>query len=79
MIERYGDLRPNLHPDAWLHASVQVLGDVTVAARASVWPMAVLRGDQGSVSIGEATNIQDGAIAHATGGVSVVRIGARCL
>ncbi|GDX79235.1 gamma carbonic anhydrase family protein [Deltaproteobacteria bacterium] len=78
MIEPFGDLHPRIHADAWLHASVQVLGDVSVAARASVWPTAVLRGDQGAVSIGEATNVQDGAIAHATGGLSVVSIGARC-
>lgn len=78
MIEPFGDLHPRIHADAWLHASVQVLGDVSVAARASVWPTAVLRGDQGAVSIGEATNVQDGAIAHATGGLSAVSIGARC-
>lgn len=77
MIEPYGDLRPEVHPDAWIHPSAQLLGDVAVARRASVWPTAVLRGDQGKVTIGEETNVQDGVIAHGTGGLSVVTIGAR--
>ncbi len=77
MIEAYGALTPDLHPDAWVHPSAQLLGDVAVAARASVWPTAVLRGDQGKVTIGEATNVQDAVVAHGTGGLSVVTIGAR--
>lgn len=78
MIENYGPLRPDLHPDAWVHPGAHVLADVHLAARVSVWPTAVLRGDQGRVSIGEDTNIQDGVVAHGTGGVSVVTVGARC-
>lgn len=77
MIEAYGDLVPEVHPDAWIHPSAHLLGDVAVAARANVWPTAVLRGDQGKVTIGEETNVQDGVIAHGTGGLSVVTIGAR--
>jgi carbonic anhydrase/acetyltransferase-like protein (isoleucine patch superfamily) len=38
----------------------------------------VLRGDQGAIRIGEETSIQDGSIAHATGGLSTTTIGARC-
>ncbi len=78
MIEPYGALRPVIHPDAWVHPGVFVLGDVELAARVNVWPAAVLRGDQGKVTIGEETNVQDGVVAHGTGGVSVVTIGARC-
>lgn len=78
MIERFGSLAPLVHPEAWVHPSAHLLGDVKLAARASVWPTVVLRGDQGAVVIGEDTNLQDGTIAHGTGGVSVVTIGARC-
>ncbi len=78
MIEPYGELRPDIHPNAWLHPGAHVLGDVQLASGVSVWPTVVLRGDQGRISIGEDTNLQDGTIAHGTGGVSVVTIGARC-
>lgn len=41
-----------------------VTGDVTLARGVSVWYGAVLRGDMGAITIGEDTNIQDGAILH---------------
>jgi len=41
-----------------------VIGDVRLAAHASIWPMAVLRGDINFIEIGEGSNIQDGSIVH---------------
>src|SRR5207302_8247989 len=35
-------------------------------AHASIWPGAVLRGDQGPIVIGEGTSVQDNAIIHET-------------
>ncbi|MFZ5476160.1 MAG: gamma carbonic anhydrase family protein [Myxococcota bacterium] len=78
MIERYLHHLPVVDPTAFVHPTAQLIGDVRLAARASVWPGCVLRGDQGGVEIGEETNIQDLTVAHATGGISSVRIGARC-
>jgi carbonic anhydrase/acetyltransferase-like protein (isoleucine patch superfamily) len=43
-----------------------IIGDVRIGPRSSIWPGAVLRGDYGTVVVGEATSIQDGAIIHAT-------------
>lgn len=76
-VEPWGDLRPVIHPDAWLHASAHVLADVTLAAGVNVWPGVVLRGDQGAIHVGVDTNLQDLVVAHATGGISTVEIGAR--
>lgn len=76
-LESFGALAPRVHPEAWVHGSAWLLADVTVGARASIWPGVVLRGDQGAVIIGEDTNVQDLAVAHATGGISTVEIGAR--
>jgi carbonic anhydrase/acetyltransferase-like protein (isoleucine patch superfamily) len=78
MIERWQEHVPAVDPSAWIHPSAVVLGQVTLGARVSVWPTVVLRGDQGGIAIGEETNLQDGTIAHATGGVSTVVVGARC-
>ena len=41
-----------------------VVGDVTLSPGVSVWYNAVLRGDEGAITVGENTNIQDGAILH---------------
>ena len=42
-----------------------VVGDVTLAPGVSVWYNAVVRGDEGAISIGADTNIQDCAVVHA--------------
>jgi len=55
---------PTVHPGAFVHAKAVVIGNVTVGAKASIWPCAVLRGDIAPITIGEGTNIQDGAVVH---------------
>jgi len=60
-----GDRTPSIHPDAFVHPDAVVIGDVRVGAHSSVWPSAVLRGDYGTIIVGERTSIQDGAIIHA--------------
>ena len=42
----------------------RVVGAVTLAKGVSVWYNAVLRGDEGAITVGEDTNIQDGAVLH---------------
>ena len=61
-----GDRVPQIHPDAYVHPDATVIGDVTLGAGSSVWPCAVLRGDYGSITVGERTSIQDGTVVHAT-------------
>ncbi len=77
MIERYLDFSPVIHPDAWVHPTAYIGGEVELAAGVSVWPTAVLRGDQGAIRVGADTNIQDGTVCHATGGQSESIVGAR--
>jgi carbonic anhydrase/acetyltransferase-like protein (isoleucine patch superfamily) len=57
---------PDIAESAWVHGTAVVIGNVTVGADASLWPMTVLRGDVNWIRIGERTNIQDGAILHVT-------------
>ena len=77
MLARYLDFFPNVHPNAFVHVNATVIGDVTLEDEVSVWPGCVLRGDQGAIRVGAWTSIQDGTIAHATGGESTTTIGAR--
>jgi carbonic anhydrase/acetyltransferase-like protein (isoleucine patch superfamily) len=63
-IYALGDLEPRIHPEAFVHPDATVIGDVTLGAFSSVWPSAVLRGDDGPITIGERTSVQDGAVVH---------------
>lgn len=50
--------------DVLICEGARVVGDVTLGKGVSVWYNAVLRGDEGAITIGENTNIQDGAVLH---------------
>ncbi|MGK5637130.1 gamma carbonic anhydrase family protein [Streptomyces sp. URMC 126] len=67
---------PRVDPTAFLAPTAALLGAVSLAARASVWYHAVLRGDFDTIDIGEESNVQDGAVLHADPGFPV-RVGAR--
>lgn len=55
---------PQIDPEAWVAESAVVMGDVQMAAEASLWPLAVARGDMAPISIGPGSNVQDGAVLH---------------
>ena len=57
-------IRPRVHPDAYIAPTAVLIGDVEVAAGASIWFGAVLRGDEATIRIGEGANIQDNAVIH---------------
>ena len=62
---------PQLHPEAWVADSAVVIGDVQLAAGASLWPTAVARGDVCPIRVGEGSNVQDGAVLHGDPGQPV--------
>jgi carbonic anhydrase/acetyltransferase-like protein (isoleucine patch superfamily) len=65
-IYALGDKVPSIHPDAYVHPDATVIGAVTIGADSSVWPQAVLRGDYGTITVGERTSVQDGTVLHCT-------------
>lgn len=65
-IYALGEAEPDIHPDAYVHPDAVVIGSVTLGSEASVWPTAVLRGDDGHIVVGARTSIQDGSIIHTT-------------
>jgi carbonic anhydrase/acetyltransferase-like protein (isoleucine patch superfamily) len=66
-----GDV-PHLGSDCFVHDSAVVIGRVSLGARSSVWPCAVLRGDIERLTVGDDTNVQDGAVLHADPGMPCV-------
>lgn len=70
-VYRLADKTPVL-PNAdeyWIAPNATVIGDVRLARDVSVWFGAVVRGDNDPISIGERSNIQDGAVLHSDPGV----------
>jgi carbonic anhydrase/acetyltransferase-like protein (isoleucine patch superfamily) len=67
---------PRLHPESWVAPNASVIGNVTLAEKASVWYSATLRAEFDPIEIGPGSNVQDSATIHADPGFPVV-IGAR--
>ena len=64
MIRTYQGHRPAIHPSCYIDPSAQILGDVAISERSSVWMNAVLRGDVNSIRVGSCTNVQDCSVLH---------------
>lgn len=62
------DLAPKLAEGAWAAPSADLIGDVRLGSRASVWFGAVIRADNTPIVIGNDSNIQDGAVCHSDPG-----------
>ena len=70
------NLAPQLGAGAWAAPSADLIGDVRLAPRASVWFGAVIRADNTPIIIGDDSNIQDGSVCHSDAGYPLT-IGAR--
>lgn len=65
-IRAYLNTFPRQGKRVYIDPSAVIIGDVLLGDDVSVWPKVVIRGDVNAISIGDATNIQDGAILHVT-------------
>jgi len=73
-----GDQVPVIDGTAYVHPDAVVIGSVTIGAHSSVWPNAVLRGDDGEIRIGARTSVQDCSVLHTTREDSTV-VGDECV
>ena len=55
---------PKVGENTFMAETATLLGDVTIGHDCSIWYGAVLRGDVNTITIGDRTNIQDGAVIH---------------
>lgn len=60
------DKNPIWGNNCFIAQNATIVGDVSMGDNCSVWFNAVIRGDVNSITIGHDTNIQDGAVIHAT-------------
>ncbi|HLI92873.1 MAG TPA: gamma carbonic anhydrase family protein [Puia sp.] len=66
---------PRFGKDCFLAPNATVVGQVEIGNQCSIWFNAILRGDVGSIHIGDKVNIQDGVVIHATYQKTNVHIG----
>lgn len=59
---------PQLHSESWVAPNASLIGQVSLAASASVWYSATLRAEYEPIEIGWGSNIQDGVTIHVDAG-----------
>lgn len=64
MIRSYRGKTPRIAVSSYIDPSAQVIGDVEVGERSSIWPNTTVRGDVHYIRIGEETNVQDNCCLH---------------
>jgi carbonic anhydrase/acetyltransferase-like protein (isoleucine patch superfamily) len=69
MIYQLGDAKVDNNQAAFIAPGSHVIGLVKLEKDSSIWFNAVLRGDCDVITVGESSNIQDGAILHTDHGI----------
>jgi len=66
VILSVNNIYPKWGDNCFIAENATIVGDVVMGRNCSVWFNAVIRGDVNSIVIGDESNIQDGAVIHAT-------------
>jgi carbonic anhydrase/acetyltransferase-like protein (isoleucine patch superfamily) len=77
MIRAFRGILPKVAASAFIDPSAQVIGDVVVGERSSIWPNASVRGDVNYIRIGDDSNVQDNSALHVDSGGFPLLIGNR--
>ena len=64
MIVPFGGKMPRDEGAAFVAPNATLIGDVVLKPGAKIWYGAVLRGDDGTLTVGEGSNVQDNAVLH---------------
>lgn len=64
MIRSYRGILPRIAVSAYVDLSAQVIGDVVIGEKSSVWPNVTIRGDVNYIRIGDETSVQDNSCLH---------------
>lgn len=56
--------KPVVDKTTFVHSTSTIIGDVTIGKNCAIFPQAVIRGDQNSITIGDGSNVQDCCIIH---------------
>jgi carbonic anhydrase/acetyltransferase-like protein (isoleucine patch superfamily) len=65
-LRTYNGISPILGHANYIDSSSVLVGDITLGADVSIWPLVAARGDVNLITIGARTNVQDGSVLHVT-------------
>src|SRR5690349_1060992 len=66
IVKKVRGFEPRFGENCFLADNAVVVGQVIMGKNCTVWFNAVVRGDVNSITIGDNSNIQDGAVIHGT-------------
>lgn len=75
LIKSYKGLSPKWGKDCYFSENATIVGEVTMGDECSIWFNAVVRGDVAPITIGNRSNVQDGAVVHVTNTIGPTHIG----
>ena len=64
MIVTFKGKTPEMNPTVFVAPGAKVIGEVSIGEESTIWFNAVLRGDEGPISIGKRCSIQDNSTIH---------------
>jgi carbonic anhydrase/acetyltransferase-like protein (isoleucine patch superfamily) len=76
-IYALADITPQIDPTAWVAPDANVIGDVVLEEKTSVWFSCTLRGDNERITVGAGSNVQENCVFHTDIGFPL-NIGVNC-
>ena len=76
-VFKFKTYSPKIESSAWIAHDANIIGNVDIGRKASVWFGAVLRGDNEEILLGEGSNIQENCVLHTDHGFPL-KIGTKC-
>lgn len=64
MLRPYRGILPRIAGSAYIDPAAQLIGDVVIGERSSVWPNVTIRGDVNYIRVGDECSIQDNTVMH---------------
>ncbi len=75
LIKSYKGMSPRWGAGCYFSENATVVGDVKMGDDCSIWFGAVVRGDVAPITMGNRSNVQDGAVVHVTNTTGPTHIG----
>ena len=76
-IFKFKTYNPKIESSVWIAYDANIIGNVDIGKKASVWFGATLRGDNEKILLGEGSNIQENCVLHTDQGFPLT-IGKNC-
>ena len=64
----YSGKKPEISEKSWVHETAQIIGDVKIGEDCFIGPGAALRGDFGSIRVGDRSSVQESCVMHSRPG-----------